>query len=166
MGREASLFRRVHMSHYSSEISIELQAPNDKVFQALTDWSIRSQWRKGITIQWDGPPQAHVGQKVSFQVRDGLLPYSFSFWVTGVEVTRILYFEYEGGSLKGRAAVEVVPQEGGTKVVFHWMKVEPVGFLPKLLFSWGWGERAHRANTLKTFELLKGYLESGPVPSR
>lgn len=65
--------------------------------------------------------------------------------------------------MKGRAALEVVPQEKGSKVIFHWMKVEPVGFLPRFLFAMGWGEKTHHANTLKTFELLKGYLAD---PSR
>jgi uncharacterized protein YndB with AHSA1/START domain len=154
------------MRQYSSELSAVFQASPEKVFQALTDWSIRSQWRRGITIQWDGEPKAHAGQKVTFRVQDGLFPYSFSFRVSGVEAPRILYFEYEDGPLKGRAALEVVPQEDGTKATFHWMKVAPVGLIPRFFFALGWGMRTHRDNTLKTFGLLQGYLESGADPSR
>jgi uncharacterized protein YndB with AHSA1/START domain len=149
--------------HYASEISLDVQAPAEKVFGALTDWSIRSQWRSGIELQWEGASQAFAGQKVVFRFNGGLFPYRFAFRVTGVDALRCLYFEYEDGPLKGRAALEVVPQEKGSKVIFHWMKVEPVGFLPRLLFAPGWGEKTHRANTLKTFELLKGYLAD---PSR
>ncbi|HVZ80683.1 MAG TPA: SRPBCC domain-containing protein [bacterium] len=154
------------MNHYSSELSIVVRAKPDRVFQALTDWSLRAQWRKGIVPQWDGEPQAHVGQKVTFRVQGGPFPYEFSFRVTGVEAPHILYFEYEGGPLKGRAALEVRSQEDGTKATLHWMKVEPVGLLPRLLFSLGWGMKAHRARTLETLQLLKGYLESQPDPSR
>lgn len=155
------------MAHiYPSELSTLVQAPAARVFTALTDWSIRAQWRKGIAIQWEGEAQAHVGQKVTFRVQEGLVPYRFSFRVTGVEAPRVLYFEYEGGPLKGRAAMELVPDGQGTKVLFHWMKVGPVGVFPRVLFALGWGERTHRANTLKTFGLLKGYLAKGPDPSR
>lgn len=146
------------MRHYSSELSAVLQATPEKVFQALTDWSLRSQWRPGIAIQWDGEPKAHVGQRVTFRVQGGLFPYSFSFRVTGVEAPRLLYFEYEDGPLKGRAALEVAPQEGGTKAIFHWMKVEPVGFLSRVLYVVGWGMKTHQAQVGRTFEMLKEYL--------
>lgn len=145
---------------YASEVSLEVQASAERVFQALTDWSIRSQWRKGITIQWEGAPQAFAGQKVVFHVKGGLLPYRFAFRVTGVEAPRRLFFVYEDGPLKGRAALEVVPQENGSKVIFHWMKVEPIGVIARFLFAIGWGTATHRVRTLETLRMLKKHLEA------
>ena len=146
--------------HYASEISMEVQAPAERVFQALTDWSIRSQWRKGIEIQWEGAPRAFAGQKVVFHVKGGLFPYRFAFRVTGVEAPHRLFFEYEDGPLKGRAALEVTPQEKGCKATFHWMKVEPVGAIPRSLFALGWGTATHRVRTQETLRMLQKHLEA------
>jgi hypothetical protein len=145
-------------SYYQSVHSISIQAPAGKIYEALTDWAVRSKWRKGIKITWEGEPRAFVGQKVTFRV-EGFPSYSFPFRITGLEPSRRFYMEYAGKPLKGRAAVEINTEEIGCRVDFHWMKVEAVGLLANLYFALGLGMRAHRARTMETLQLLKGYLE-------
>ena len=144
---------------YSDEQSIVIQASPDKAFQALTDWSLRSQWRKAIDIKWEGAAQAYVGQKVTFHVKNTLFPYSFSFKVAGLEPNHLLFMEYLDRPLRGRAAVEVRGEGEGSRVTFHWMKVEPVGWTARIFFALGFGKRLHEVQTLETFKMLKTYLE-------
>lgn len=144
---------------YQAIHSISIQAPPEKVYAALTDWTLRAQWRRGIDMEWEGDPQAAVGQKITFKVHKGFFSYSFSFRVTGLEPPRRMFLEYTGKPLRGRAAFEITPEEGGCRAAYHWMKVEPVGFLAKAGYALGLGMRTHRVETMKTLGMLKEYLE-------
>ena len=144
-------------AYYQSTHSILILAPPEKVYKALTDWIERSQWRKGITLEWDGGSKAHQNQKVTFRVK-GIIPYSFSFRVSGLEPPHRFYMEYTR-TLRGRSAVEITPEGSGCHVAFHWMKVEPAGFWPRFYFALGLGMKTHRARTMETLQMLKEYLE-------
>jgi hypothetical protein len=146
-------------SYYQSTHSISVNASAEKIYEALTDWPTRSKWRKGIEIIWEGEPKASVNQKVTFHVKRGLLPYSFSFRITGLEPPRRFYMEYTGKPLRGRAAVEINSEHKGCNVAVHWMKVEAVGLLPWLYLKLGLGMRSHRKHTLQTLRMLKQHLE-------
>lgn len=147
------------MSYYQSTHSLSIAAPAEKIYEALTNWPLRAQWRRGVEISWEEEGRAFVGQKVSFKVKRPLFSYSFSFRVSGLEPSRRLYMEYLGKPLTGRAAVEINPEQGGCRVEFHWMKVEPVGAAAKLYFTLGLGMRTHRDRTLETLRMLKEHLE-------
>ncbi len=147
-------------SYYQSVQSLFLQAPPGKVYGALTDWSLRAQWRKGIQVKWEGPPQAFVGQEVAFRVPGPLLRYTVRFRVTGLEPPHRFYLEYFGKPLEGRHGVEVAAREGGCLVSFYWMKVKPVGLAAKLYFGLGLGSRAHRRRVTETLRMLKEFAEN------
>lgn len=144
---------------YQNTHAILVQAPAARIFEALTDWSLRSQWRRGIDITWEDEHEAFVGQRVSFRVKGGLLPYSFSFRITGLEPPRRFFMEYTGTPLRGRAAVEIRAAGAENLVSFHWMKVEPQGLASRLFFALGLGERQHARRTKETLRMLKEYLE-------
>jgi uncharacterized protein YndB with AHSA1/START domain len=146
--------------YYQSTHSFFIQAPLEKVYEALTDWALRTRWRKGIEIQWEGDSKAFLNQKVTFKV-GGFPPSSFSFRVAGMEPPRRLYLEYLGRPLRGRAAIELTPENNGCQAAFHWMKVEPVGWPARIYFALGLGMRSHRTRTLATLRLLKQHLEKG-----
>lgn len=147
-------------SYRQSTDSLLIQAPPEEIYASLTDWALRLKWRPGMGIRWEGEARAFVGQKVSFRVQNPFFSYWFSFRITGLEPPRRFYMEYAGKPLKGRAAVEITPEDGGCRVAFHWMKVEPVGFLARLYFALGLGARSHRRRTLETLRLLKNHLEN------
>ena len=162
--------RGYSLSYYQSTHSISVAAPSEKIYEAMTHWPLRAQWRRGIDISWEGDGKAFVGQKVTFKVKRPLFSYSFSFRITGLEASRRLYMEYFGKPLAGRAAVEINPsipsgpsgqalQQGGCEVAFHWMKVEPAGLAAKLYFALGLGMRVHHKRTLETLRMLKEHLE-------
>jgi uncharacterized protein YndB with AHSA1/START domain len=146
--------------YYQSTQTIFVQASPEKVYEALTNWAVRSQWRSGIEISWEEEGRAFLNQKVTFRVKRPLFSYSFSFRVTGLEPPRRFYTEYTGKPLQGRAAVEINPEGSGSQVVFHWMKVEPAGWVARSFFTLGLGMRAHQARTMETLGMLKHYLES------
>jgi len=148
-------------SFYQSTDSITMKAPPEKIFEALTDWSLRSKWRKGIEMAWEGEAKAFVGQKVTFKVKSGPFSYFFAYSVTGMEPPFKIFMEYTGRPLRGRCAMEIVPEEKGCRVSFHWMKVEPGGFLARVYFLLGLGVQAHRERTEETLRMLKEYLENG-----
>jgi uncharacterized protein YndB with AHSA1/START domain len=147
-------------SFYQSSQSILIQAPPEKVYGALTDWALRAQWREGIQIRWEGSPRAFPGQQVEFGIQGPLWRTRIRFKVTGLEAPARLYLEYVGKPLEGRHAVEVTPEEDGSKVSFYWMKVRPVGWAARLYFALGFGMRAHRSRVTETLELLREYLEN------
>jgi hypothetical protein len=158
--------------YFQSTYSLFVQAPPEKIYEALTDWALRAQWRKGIGISWEGNSKASLNQKVTFKVGD-FPPYSFSFQVTGMEPPRRLFMEYLGKPFNGRAAIEINPssrsarsgqgpEETGCEVAFHWMKVEPVGWPAKIYFALGLGTRSHRVRTMETLRMLKEFLEKKP----
>ncbi len=146
-------------SYYQSTQSIFVPAAPEKVYEALTNWPVRSQWRRGIEIDWEEEGKAFLNQKVTFRVKRPLFSYSFSFRIMGLEPPRRLYMEYTGKPLAGRAALEINPEGQGSQVTFHWMKVEPLGWAPKLFFMLGLGTRAHRNRTMETLRMLKKHLE-------
>lgn len=146
-------------SCFQSTHSILLKATPEKVYEALTDWAVRSQWRKGIEMSWEGDSKAFVSQQVTFKVKSGPFKYFFSYRITGLEPPHRVYMEYTGIPLKGRAAMEITTEEGGSRVAFHWMKVEPGDWRAKLYFALGLGMRSHRVRTLETLRMLKEYLE-------
>lgn len=147
------------MPYYQSTHSLSIAAPAEKIYEALTTWPLRAQWRSGIEINWEEEGKAFVGQKVSFKVKRPLFSHSFSFRVSGLEPSRRLFMEYLGKPLTGRAALEIVPEQGACRVEFHWMKVEPVGLAAKLYFALGLGMRTHRIRALETLRMLKDHLE-------
>ncbi len=113
-------------------------------------------------MKWEGDSKAFLNQKVFFKVA-GFLPYSFSLRISGLEPPRRFYMEYLGNPLRGRGAVEIAKEENGSRVDFHWMKVEPEGWLSRIYFAVGFGMRTHRIQTLKTLRMLKEYLEKTNV---
>lgn len=143
-------------SYYQSVHSVSINAPQEKIYEALTDWALRQKWRPGMTITWEGDSKAFVGQRVTFRPNGGV---PFSFRITGLEPFRRFFMEYEGKPFRGRAAMEITPQEGGCQVAFHWMKVEPVGWIAKIYFALGFGMRTHQRRSLATLQMLKEYLE-------
>ena len=156
-------------SYFQSTHSLFVQAPPEKVYDALTDWALRAQWRRGIEISWEGESRAFLNQKVTFKV-GGVPSYSFSFRVSGMEPPRRLFMEYLDKPLRGRAAIEIDPStrsarsgqgpdETGCEVAFHWMKVEPAGWPARIYFALGLGTRAHRVRAMETLRMLKEYLE-------
>ena len=54
-----------------------------KIYEALTHWKERMAWREGLTLHWEGPDQAVVGQKV-FTSLSGFPTHSFEFKITGL----------------------------------------------------------------------------------
>jgi uncharacterized protein YndB with AHSA1/START domain len=155
--------------YFRSTHSLFIQAPPEKIYEALTDWALRSRWRKGIGIEWEGDSKAFLNQNVTFKVK-GFPSYSFSFRVSGIEPPRRLFMEYLDKPLRGRAAIEIDPstrparlgrgsEEKGCEVAFHWMKVEPVGWSARFYFALGLGMWAHRIRTMETLRMLKEYLE-------
>jgi uncharacterized protein YndB with AHSA1/START domain len=147
--------------YYQATHSVFIQAPPEKVYEALTDWIQRARWRKGIGIQWEGDSKAFLNQRVIFKVR-GFPPTVFSFRVTGLEPPRRLFMEYLGKPLKGRAAIEIAPKQSGCQVAFHWMKVEPEGLAARIYFAFGLGMKSHRIRATETLRMLKEYLENQP----
>jgi uncharacterized protein YndB with AHSA1/START domain len=146
------------MAFYQSEESIVIQAAPEKIYNALTDWTLRRQWRPGLSLSWDGADQAQVGQNVRFQAA-GFPPTHFEYRVSGLEPFHRIYMEYTGRPLKGRAAIEIVPEEGGCRVGFYWMRVEASSLAAKIYFALGFGLKAHQTRTRETLRLLKDYLE-------
>ena len=144
--------------YFQSTHSLFVKVPPEKVYEALTDWALRAQWRKGIGISWEGESKAFLNQKVTFTVM-GFPSYSFSFRVTGMEPPRRLFMEYLDKLLRGRTAIEIEPDQNGCQVAFHWMNVEPAGWLARIYFALGLGTRAHRVRAMETLRMLKEYLE-------
>jgi uncharacterized protein YndB with AHSA1/START domain len=152
--------------YYQSTHSTLLPAPPERVYESLTDWPVRAGWRRGVRIRWEGEPRAFQGQSVSFRVKGPFFSSSFRLRVTGTEPPRRLYWEYAGKPLRGRGALEIFPEGEGSRLCFHWMKVEPEGLGARLFFRLGLGQALHRAGTLKTFRMLKAHLEGKAEPSR
>ena len=146
-------------SFYQSVQSQFIQAPPERIYDALADWALRSQWRKGIQVEWKGNSQAFVGQEVTFKIKGLIFCYRIRFKVTGLEPPYRLYMEYFGKSLEGRHAIELTPEKEGCRVAFHWMKVNPVGVLAKLYFALGFGMRDHRIRVQETLGMLKEYVK-------
>jgi uncharacterized protein YndB with AHSA1/START domain len=142
--------------YYQATCSLSIQAPPEKIYEALTDWNLRSQWRKGLGVTWEGNSKAFIGQKVTFRVGSGT---PFSFRVTGLEPPNRLFMEYLDKPLRGRHALEILPDKTGCQVSFHWMKVEPAGWLARTYFTLGLGTRSHAKRAMETLRLLKNHLE-------
>jgi hypothetical protein len=147
------------MPTYQSVHKLFIAALADEAYEALTNWEIRGQWRKGMEVQWEGTSKAFIGQSILFKIK-GFPVYTFSYKITGLEPNYRVYMEYTGRFLKGRCAIEIKKREKGCEVAFHWMKVEPMGVLSKIYFVSGLGFRAHERRTKETLRMLKEYLES------
>jgi hypothetical protein len=146
------------MAFYQSEESILIRSTPEKIYNALTDWNLRRQWRPGLSLSWDGSDQAYVGQIARFQAA-GFPRASFEYRISGLDPSQRVYMEYTGKPLTGRAAIEIVPEGGSSRVSFYWMKVEASSLAAKLYFALGFGLRTHQARTRETLRLLKKYLE-------
>ena len=146
------------MGIFQSVEFISIQAPVEKAYEALTDWKLRSAWRQGMTLKWEGESKTRVGQTIRTRVQ-GFPSYSFTYRVTGLEPPSRIYMEYIGPPLKGRCSLEILPEEGGCQVSFYWMKVEPVGLLSRLYFALGLGMVSHRSRARETLRMLKETLE-------
>jgi Polyketide cyclase / dehydrase and lipid transport len=147
------------LSFYQSTESIVIRAKAERVYQALTNWKERMSWRQGLLLQWEGPDQAVVSQKVTA----GLQKFPscpFQFQITGLEPPYRIFMEYTGKPLRGRAAFEIIPDGANCYVSFYWMKVEVVGFWSQLYFKLGFGLKTHRGRSRKTLQMLKDYLEN------
>jgi uncharacterized protein YndB with AHSA1/START domain len=146
------------LAHYQSADSIEIRTTPGKIYEALTDWEKRMAWRKGLTLRYEGSDQAVVGQKISASLT-GFPSHSFEFKITGLEPPYRIFMEYTGKPLKGRASIEILPDQGFCHVSFYWLRVEPVGFLAQLYFRLGGGLANHRRRTQQTLQMLKAHLE-------
>lgn len=147
------------MSFYQSTETIVIRAKAEKVYQALTHWKERMAWREGLLLQWEGPDQAVVGQKVTARLKK--FPSApFEFQITQLEPPYRIFMEYIGKPFMGRTAFEIVPDGADCHVSFYWMKVEVVGFWSQLYFRLGFGLKTHQQRSQKTLQLLKDYLEN------
>jgi hypothetical protein len=144
---------------YQSSETISLKAAPQKVFSHLTNWEQRQRACPKVKLNWDGKPEAYLHQKVRF--RKSALAH-WTIQVTGLELGRRMFFEYVEGPLRGRAAVETIPEGDGCKATFYWMKVEPYGWVSRLYFGLGLGYREHAKGMFETLDTFKEYLEKNP----
>ncbi len=116
-------------------------------------------WRTGLMMEWDGPDQAEVGQKITAGLNQ--FPSTpFQFQITQLEWPYRIFIEYIDTPFRGRAAFEIIPEGANCYVSFYWMKVEVVGFWNQLYFRLGFGLKTHKLRSRKTLQLLKDYLEN------
>ena len=146
------------MAFYQASDSVVIQAPPQRVYEALTHWHERMIWRKGLALEWEGEEKAVIGQKISARVQ-GFPAHVFEFQIIQLEPPYRIFMEYTGKPLKGRAGLEIIPDGSNSHLSFYWMKVEPVGFWCGLYFRLGLGLRAHRRETQESLRMLKEYLE-------
>ncbi|HTA77800.1 MAG TPA: SRPBCC family protein [bacterium] len=146
------------MKFYQSTESIVIRAKPERVYEALTNWKERMAWRRGLMMEWDGPDQAEVGQKITAGLNK--FPSTpFQFQITQLEWPYRIFIEYIGTPFQGRAAFEIIPEGANCYVSFYWMKVEVVGFWNRLYFRLGFGLKTHKLRSQKTLQLLKEHLE-------
>ncbi len=146
------------MTYYQSREEIDIESSPEKIYRALIDWEVRSCWRLGLKMKWEGESKAFVGQEIHFEVEGTFPPAKFNYRIAGLEPPRRIFMDYIG-NLMGRAAIEITPLEKGCRVSFYWMKVEPKGLGEKIYFGLGFGLASHKRRTTQTLEMLKSYLE-------
>ena len=98
----------------------DVDAPPERVFDAIADASTYPDWWKPVYIstETDGPPE--VGRE-SRQHFKGRLPYTLNTrsTITRLERPRIVEADVVG-DLRGRGLWTLTPRDGGTHVRFDW----------------------------------------------
>jgi uncharacterized protein YndB with AHSA1/START domain len=98
----------------------DVDAPQDRVFEALADARTYPAWWTPIyrQVDADGPPEVGRESRQRFKAR---LPYTLSTVSTIVRMEAPREFEVEvDGDLRGHGVWTLTPQNGGVHVRFDW----------------------------------------------
>lgn len=98
----------------------EVDAPQERVFDALADTRTYPEWWTPIyrEVQSDGPPEVGRESRQKFKAN---LPYTLSTVSTIVEMDRPRSFAVDVvGDLRGRGVWTLTPRDGTVHVRFDW----------------------------------------------
>lgn len=100
-------------------LSVDVDAPPEAVFAALTDWSTQSEWMLGTRVWQTSPGPTGVGTRVAAFTGAGPLGFLDTFEVVHWDPPRRCLVRHDGRVVRGTGAFEVEPLPDG-RSRFHW----------------------------------------------
>lgn len=111
---------------------VDVEAPPEQVFAAMTDWSQHQHWMLGTRVEADGVNA--VGTELHAVTGVGAVGLPDTMRITEWDPPRICRVEHIGRIVRGTAAFEVLPTDTGSHVVWSERLDLPLGRLGRL----GW----------------------------
>jgi uncharacterized protein YndB with AHSA1/START domain len=125
---------------------VDVDAPVDRTWAAVTDWSRQDEWMLGTTVRGTVNDGRGVGGGIRAATGLGPLALVDTMEITGWDPPHGAYVRHLGRIVRGTAAFEVRERPGGS--VFVWTEDLdlPLGALGRLGFrllrpAFGWGLR-------------------------
>ena len=144
------------------EESVRIDRPGHEVWEAIADYSLDLEWRKGLTEMTPTPPgPAAPGTKIKEVVHNGGRDYLAETVVTEFEPGASYWFEGSGtiGKISGGRRIE--PTAGGGSDFIYTVEMEPQGTMRLLRPILG---SMIRSNLRRDLATLKKILERRDRP--
>lgn len=117
-------------------LSVDVAAPPDVVFDALTDWTHQNEWMTGTTVRVIRGDGRSVGSRIVGRTALGPIGFDDPMEITGWERPRRVQVHHLGRVVRGDGVFEVEALPDGTSR-FHWVEwLElPLGMLGLIGFT-------------------------------
>ena len=116
-------------------LDVLVDAPPERVFAALTDWSTQGQWMLGTRVWSDGPAQG-PGGRISAFTGAGRLGFLDTMEIVEWEPPRLVRVRHTGTVVRGDGVFEVLALPGGrSRFVWREELDLPLGALGRAGFA-------------------------------
>lgn len=143
-------------------VTVPVDAPAHRVWEALTDWDSQSDWMLGTVVRSVGPQRRGAGDRI--EAFTGIGPLGFldtmvvTDWVEGVEVT----VAHTGKVVRGSGTFRVEP-EGPARSVVVWIENLSVPGGPVGEFLWRLTRPVSRWAVTHSLRRFAGAVEREPA---
>ncbi len=106
-------------------LTVDVDAPPEVVFDALTDWTNQGQWMAGTAVRVTHGDGRSVGSRILARTAAGRVGFDDPMEITGWDRPRRVQVHHLGRVVRGDGAFEVEPLPDG-RSRFHWVEwLEP-----------------------------------------
>jgi hypothetical protein len=102
-------------------LSVDVAAPPELVFDALTDWTGQGEWLAGTNVRVSRGDGRSVGSRILARTAVGPLGFDDPMEITGWDRPRRVQVHHLGRVVKGDGVFEVEALADGTSR-FHWVE--------------------------------------------
>jgi uncharacterized protein YndB with AHSA1/START domain len=117
-------------------LTVDIDAPPEVVFDALTDWTNQGQWMAGTAVRVTRGDGRSVGSRIVARTSAGPVGFDDPMEITGWDRPRRVQMHHLGRVVRGDGAFEVEALPDG-RSRFHWVEWldPPLGWFGQVGFA-------------------------------
>jgi uncharacterized protein YndB with AHSA1/START domain len=144
------------------ELDVEIAAPPEAVFAAITDWPAQGEWMLGTRVEVRSGDGRSVGSELAAWTGAGPIGFWDTMVITRWEEPHLVDVVHTGSVVRGTGTMEVRPAPGGSRFIWSEDLDLPLGALGRA--GWPVVRPAFLAGVRASLRKFGKLVEVGKLP--